>query len=411
MSLAAYRPIIATPGLKGLMAASTVARMPVGFETLGVVLLVRATTGSFALAGAAVAAMFAVSALTSAPLGRMVDRFGQRHVLIPAATWNATALVALGVAGTREASAGVLIAVAALCGVIPPISSCQRTILASLFAGPQLQSAYALESIVQEAVFTGGPLIATIAVAAGGPSAALYAAAALSLIGTLWFTRTGLSHAWRGSHADRRGGGAMRVAGVRLLFVFAILAAMSFGGFEVAITAFAREQGSPNTAGLFLALWAIGSATGGLLYGARTWRHAPDVQISTIALVCALGFLPAVIAPSLWVLAPMAAVAGLAIAPLLSLVYTLMGGLAPAGMVTEAFAWLNVAFPIGIGAGAALSGVLADGPGARTAMAVTCLGAGLGALILARRRNALIPRAATPGSPSPIPGPIELGPR
>ena len=401
MALAAYRPILRTPGLKGLMAASTVARMPVGFETLGIVLLVRAATGSFALAGAAAAAMFAVAALTSAPLGRLIDRFGQIRVLVPAAAWHAVALIALAVAGTLDASAGGLIALSALTGVLPPISSCQRAILASLYSGPQLQSAYALESIVQEAVFTGGPLIATIAAAAAGPSAALYVAAVLSPAGTLWFTQTRLSRAWRGAHADRRGGGAMRTPGVRLMFVFAILAAVSFGGFEVAVTAFAREQGSPNTAGLFLASWAIGSAVGGLLYGARTWRNAPDVQISRVALVCAVGFVPAAAAPNLWVLAPMAAIAGLAIAPLLSLVYTLIGELAPAGMVTEAFAWLNVAFPIGIGAGAALSGVVADGPGARTAIALTSIGVGLGALALIRWTAALTrpPAAAATGSP------------
>lgn len=36
MGLAAYRPILQTPGLQALMAASTAARMPVGFETLGI---------------------------------------------------------------------------------------------------------------------------------------------------------------------------------------------------------------------------------------------------------------------------------------------------------------------------------------------------------------------------------------
>ncbi len=409
MGLAAYRPILQTPGLKGLMAASTVARLPVGFETLGIVLLVRAATGSFALAGAAAAAMFAIAALTAAPLGRMVDRFGQRRVLVPTATWNAAALVTLGVAGSLDAPGGALITLAALTGVLPPISSCQRTILASLYSGSQLQSAYALESIVQEAVFTGGPLIATIAVVVAGPPAALYAAAALSLIGTLWFTQTRLSKAWRSVHADRRGGGAMRTPGVRLLFVFAILAAISFGGFEVAVTAFAREEGSPNAAGLFLALWAIGSAVGGLLYGARTWRHAPDIQIGRVALVCAAGFLPAAAAPNLWALAPMCVIAGLAIAPLLSLVYTLIGELAPVGMVTEAFAWLNVAFPIGIGAGAALSGVVADGPGARTAMALTCIGVGLGALVVFRGHRYLGPPGVS-RSP-PVTGSIELGSR
>jgi MFS family permease len=174
------------------------------------------------------------------------------------------------------------------------------------------------------------------------------------------------------------------------MFAFAVLAAISFGGFEVAVTAFARELGSPNTAGIFLALWAIGSAIGGLAYGARVWRRPPDIQIGRVALVAALAFVPAAVSPNLWALAPLAAVAGLAIAPVLSLLYTLTGELAPEGMVTEAFAWLNVAFPLGFGIGAALSGVVADGPGARVAIAVSCCGMVLGAVTVARGRRVLI---------------------
>ena len=93
----------------------------------------------------------------------------------------------------------------------------------------------------------------------------------------------------------------------------------------------------------------------------------------------------------------MAAIAGLAIAPLLSLLYTLIGQLAPAGMVTEAFSWLSVAFPIGFGIGAAISGSVADGPGARAALAIACVGVGLGSLALARWRRALTPRSTTNG--------------
>lgn len=397
MGIPAYRPILRTPGLKGLMAASVVGRMPLGFETLGIVLLVRATTGSFAIAGAAAAACNLVAALTSAPLGRLVDRFGQRRVVVPTAIWNAVALAGLAAAGNLDAPAGVLIPLAGLTGILPPISSCQRAILANLFSGSQLQSSYALEAIVQEAVFTGGPLIATTAAALSGPPAALYVAAGLTVCGAFWFTQTRLSRAWRAPHVVRGRGGAMGAPGVRLLFLFALLAATSFGGFEVAVTAFAREHGVPNVAGVFLALWAIGSAIGGLIYGTRVWRRTPDIQISRIALVSAVAFLPAAGTPNLWVLAPMAAIAGLAIAPLLSLLYTLIGQLAPAGMVTEAFSWLSVAFPIGFGIGAAISGSVADGPGARAALAIACIGVGSGALALARWRRALTPRSTTNG--------------
>ena len=394
MGIPAYRPILATPGVKSLLVTSVIARMPIGFETLGIVLLVRAATGSFAIAGAAAAASNAVAAVTAAPIGRLVDRHTQRRVAMPAAIWNATALTALATAGHLQAPSGVLITLAALCGVMAPISSCQRAILASVFSGTQLQSSYALEAIVQEAVFTCGPLIAAAAAAISGPPAALCIAAVLALFGTMAFTQTRLSRTWRAPRVERGKGGAMRSPAVRLLFVFAVLSAVSFGGFEVAVTAFAREHGAPNAAGVFLATWAIGSAAGGLLYGSRSWRRAPDIQISRVALACGVAFLPAMAAPNLWALAAVAFIAGLMIAPLLSLLYTLLGQLAPEGMVTEAFSWLSVAFPIGFAGGAALGGLIADGPGARVAIAITALGVGLGALVLSHGRAALTPHPA-----------------
>ena len=392
MSRAAYAPILATPGVRALFTAGTVARLPVGFETLGIVLVVRAASGSFAIAGAAAAAGFTVAALTAAPIGRLVDRFGQRPVLLPAALWNGAAACALATAGHVTAPDGALIAIAACTGIMPPISACQRTILANLFADRDQQAAFTLEAIIQEAVFTGGPLIATVAASLAEPPAALYTGAALTILGTFWFTETTLSRAWRPHPAGGRGIGAIRDPAVLLLVVFAVFAATSFGAFEVGATAFSREQGSPNLAGLLLAAWAIGSAVGGLVYGTRGADRPRNTQLIGLAAAGAVLFLPAAVAPNFWTLVPLMAVAGMAIAPVLSVMYALTGEMAPEGMVTEAFSWLNVAFPIGFGLGAALSGLVADGPGARVAIAIAGAGIGAGALVVLRWRGTLAPR-------------------
>ncbi len=392
--MSAYRPILTTPGVRSLFVAGTLARLPVGFEALGIVLLVREATGSFTVAGIAVAAAFGVSAVCAAPLGRLVDRLGQRRVLMPVALGNAATLCVLATAGHLTNSSGTLIALSALTGVIPPISACQRTILATVFAGQSLRSVYALESIIQETVFTVGPLIATVVASLAGPPEALYVAAALQLGGTFWFVTTPLSRQWRTTDLDRRGRSAMGDPAVRVLALAAVLSAVSFGSFEVAVTALSRQEGRPNLAGLFTAFWAIGSAIGGIIVGARAHSDPAAVRMGKIGIICGLGFIPAAFAPNLWALAPLAAVAGLAIAPFLSLLYSLTGELAPEGMVTEAFAWLNVAFPIGFALGAAISGVVADGPGARAAIVIAGVGAGLAGFVAFRWRGTLAPRQA-----------------
>ena len=45
-----------------------------------------------------------------------------------------------------------------------------------------------------------------------------------------------------------------------------------FGAFEIALPAFAEDHGAAGDAGVLIALWAVGSAIGGLVYGARDWR-------------------------------------------------------------------------------------------------------------------------------------------
>jgi predicted MFS family arabinose efflux permease len=394
VSFAGYRATLATPGIVRLYAASVVARMPLGFGTLAVVLLVRDATGSFSMAGAAAGAELLTAALTAAPLGRLVDRLGQTRVLVPLAVFNAASLSVLALAGLLDAPGGALIALAALVGVMPPVSACHRALLATMLSGDRLQSAYALESIVQEGMYTGGPLLVAAAVAFGGPADALIAGAAFTLLGTLWFANAGLSRQWRAPAVTRSGGGALNSPVVRLLVLYGVLAGSGFGAFEVAVTAFARERGSPNAAGLLLAVWAVGSMSGGLWYGSRDWRRPAARRFGEVSWVVAAAFVPAIVAPSLWSLAPLMAVAGLAIAPMASLLYTLCGELAPEGMMTESFTWLNTAFPIGIGAGAALCGVVVDGPGARAGIALACVGPALAALAATAWRGVLLPEGA-----------------
>ncbi len=99
-------------------------------------------------------------------------------------------------------------------------------------------------------------------------------------------------------------------------------------------------------------------------------------------------------AGSAYALAAALFVAGAAIAPTYATVYAMIEDAAPAGTVTEAFAWVATAVAIGAAAGAASAGALADhaGPAAAFAMAA---GAGTCAVVAALLRAAtLVPRPA-----------------
>jgi predicted MFS family arabinose efflux permease len=89
---------------------------------------------------------------------------------------------------------------------------------------------------------------------------------------------------------------------------------------------------------------------------------------------------------SVTALAAVLLVAGAAIAPTYATVYAMVDRAAPAGTVTEAFAWLATAIAIGAAAGAATAGAVADHAGPAAAF-VLAGGAGAVAMLVAVARS------------------------
>jgi predicted MFS family arabinose efflux permease len=63
-------------------------------------------------------------------------------------------------------------------------------------------------------------------------------------------------------------------------------------------------------------------------------------------------------------------------------------------MRTEAYTWPITAFVGGIAVGAAMAGVLVEGPGWRTAFVVAACFAAVGALLAVLRRRTVVPATA-----------------
>jgi MFS family permease len=135
---------------------------------------------------------------------------------------------------------------------------------------------------------------------------------------------------------------------------------LGFGALETAIPAFATASGRPGLSGVLLAVWSLGSACGGLWFGARVLRVSLPRQYRWGLLAVTLGLAPLAVVASPWVLGVLLFLGGTAIAPTLTVQSNLVGAIAPPHATTEAFTWLST---IAFGAsavGAALSGALVD---------------------------------------------------
>ncbi len=393
----AYAAIFRTPRVGVVLAATVLARLPIGINHLAVVLFVREVTGSYAAAGVVVGAL-ALGAAAGAPLqGRLIDRMGRR-MLVPLAAGHAAGLLGLWALGSADAPAWLLASFALATGVaMPPTSSVLRALWPSLLRDrPDLvSSAYALDSVVIEVIFIAGPLATAGIVAVAGPEVALGVSAVAVLAGASGFVLA-LS-----GHEDRRtarGGsrlGALASPGIRTLVLASFPVGFCFGITEVALPAFSEEEGgSAELAGVLLAVWSAASAAGGLLYGARPRRTPLATLHLRFAVLLPVGFLPLAVAGSPLVMALLVIPAGAFIAPLLATRNELVGTVAPKGYATEAFTWPVTALVAGVSLGAAVSGALVEGPGWQAAVIAGALVAAMGGAAVVQRRDTLTPAPA-----------------
>ena len=92
---ARYAAVLRSPHVAPLLTASMLARLPFGMFALALVLYLAEERDSFAVAGL-VDGAFGIGAAVGAPLqSRLIDRLGQRRVLLPLAVLDAIATAAL----------------------------------------------------------------------------------------------------------------------------------------------------------------------------------------------------------------------------------------------------------------------------------------------------------------------------
>jgi MFS family permease len=389
--LGRYRALLGFPGVRRMVLAGLVARLPLGMAPLAIVLVVRDTGSSYAAAGAVAGAYALLGAATAPVLGRLVDRLGQARVLVPLALAYPAAMGGLATLATADAGPVALAGCAAACGAaLPPLAASIRALWPSLLPADELRAtAYALEASLQEVFFVVGPLVVALLVALASPTAALIAAGVCGGAGTLALAATPASRAWRGgARASGSRWGALASPAVVTVLGASLAMGSVFGIVEVAMPAFAERHGARAAAGIALAAFSLGSLLGGLVAGAL----APARRLGTRYLLALLGFaaglVPLLLASSIPAVVVLVLLAGVPIAPAFGTAYALVNERALPGTVTEAFAWHTTAVVAGIAVGTAVGGAVIAGAGVTAALA---MGAGLGALApawaAARRRT------------------------
>lgn len=370
-----------------------IARLPFAMMTVGVLMLVVSATGSVGLAGLTSAAV-GIGVVVAGPLiGDLVDRHGQRRVLVPVGLANGILLAlfpVLVVAGVPE---GVVLATALVIGLsAPQASAMSRSRLLGIITerlSPQqrVQSTsrvMSYESAADETAFVIGPFLVGILAALIAPWAPIAIAAVLSFAFVTAFALhpTGRMPA-RGASTDAERAPLRDVFSARVLVLVAAAfgVGMFFGATLTSLTAFAQQYGDDSLAGLLYGLMGIGSAVlalGVVLLPARFALRHRWMLFASVLTVGAIGYATATGIGSVivWLL-----LMGLGVGPTLVTLFSLAGDRAPLGRTATTMTLIGSALTLAQAVSSAVIGWIAEVFSVGLAMSVPAV-AGATVLVL-----------------------------
>ncbi|MFI9546342.1 MFS transporter [Streptomyces sp. NPDC052016] len=383
-----YRRLLAIPGARAFTAGNLLARLPMGMFSVSAVVMIAGTRGSYALAGAVTAVGLAATALVAPWTARLVDRYGQARVAVPATLFAALASLALVLCVRYGAPDWTLFAAYAATATTPNTGGMSRARWAHLLrddpsGAAALHTANSFEQAVDELCFMLGPVLAAFLCGAFFPEAGTLVGAVLLVVGILLFAAQRSTEP--PPHPRTRAASPLRSPGIPALLVVCLALGAVFGATEVVTIAFADGRGHAAAAGVVLALQAAGSFAAGLVYGAvrpsgPTARRHPWTVAAMTALLT-LPLLAATTAGSLPLLAAALLVAGMATAPTMVTTMALVQERTPEGRLNEGMTLAVTGLLGGIACGSAAGGWTAEHVSPTAGYAVPVTAAALALLL------------------------------
>ncbi len=365
----AYGQVLRLPGARTFVAAGILARFPRATLSLGIILLVSATTGSFASAGLVVAPLVGGMAVAAPLWSSRMDRYGQARVILVSLgclVLAASGLLALVLTGAPFWT--WLVAAFITGAATPDLTSAVRARWTVLAPESQRTAALALETIADQMVFIAGPPAITAVAAAVDPAVAMLGSLGLGVIGGVWLSsQRGTQPA--ASPRGPRTGLVLPPAGVVPVALACIALGDVFGAFDVSLVGWAEVGGRPWLAGPAFSALAVAIAIGSVITGARAWKLSPAARYIGFAAVSAVVAAALPFAQSSApVLFGAILLLGLAVSPVMVSGILVASARAPKGRVTETLAYPTAAMSLGVPIGGVIAGAALDATGPATAL-------------------------------------------
>lgn len=385
-----YREIFRAPGTRGFAAAGFIARLPIAMAPIGIVTMVAQSGSGYWLAGAIAATFTLTNAVAAPQISRLVDRHGQSRLLIPATTVAVIAFTLLMLAIRLDWPVWTLFASALAAAAMPSMPAMVRARWTEIFRDtPELNTAFAFESVADELVYIAGASISVGLSVALFPEAGVLVSTVLLTAGmTAFVLQRGTEPKVRVTETSAHRS-AIFLRPVQLVTLTLVFVGAIFATAEVTTVALTRDFGQPGAASLVIGVYAIGSFVVGLILGALNLRFPLHRQLLVVLAVLLLTTLPLLLVGSVPALAAAIFLSGVAVSPTFITAFGLVERRVPPEVLTEGITWVMTGIGIGMALGAFVAGWVVDNFGAQNGFWVSAAAATLALLVTALGQRVL----------------------
>ena len=349
-----YQRLFMLPGAKAFCLSGAVARLPISMMSLGIVLALNHLYDNWTIAGTMSAAYVLAMSCVTPFYARAFDRFGQARVGRLALAVQIVAMLAFAFAALVRVPIPLLFALAIIMGLTQfSFGALVRTRWSYALRGVEdgeqlLNTAYAMEAAIDEIVFILGPILAAWLATSVHPVSQLFVpTVACGIGGTIFFSLKSTQ--------------PPVIAGVLPLLAVFIVFNMSFTSFDVSITATMKSMGLEPFLGLQLAMFAVGSCIGALVFGSCQLKGSHWAHMVMFLSLLTVGYVFFRLSmDNLILLGVFEVLAGLTVSPTFATGNLIVKDLVPAESLTEGLSWVTTAGTVGTSIGSSVAGIVLD---------------------------------------------------
>jgi MFS family permease len=353
---------------------------------LGIFFKAEHETGSVAAAGIAIGLNSFAGAITAGLRGSVMDRFGQKwpiRILVPS---YASLILLLNTMQTRQS---ILITAFILGVTAPPINLSVRPLWKDIVPDSYLRTAYAFDTSMMSSTSVIGPVVITALSLSAHPGLGLGATAALMLAGGIALSLTPVSRNWIPEKREKNQQRLWRDRAIQLLMFEGCFIGFGWGVFDVAVPAFATQEGVQHRVAWIFAAFGAATVVGGLLGGLVSKKLAPLSALRFAYLLWLIACIPVAFTYPDWSMALIGACIGFLGGAVQVFYFEVLEAVRPQGTQTSSLGWIWSVEGTFMAIGAAVGGVVSETLSPRIGLAMLPIMIFIGLVILSIGRERL----------------------